>query len=118
MVSPLSSFLLWLGPFLSRGSAAEWVMLAVWLVLPVALLAGAWRGRMRAVFTARDNAPVFVVLLGLPAVTIVTTIACGVFEVLWLEVAAAVGLAGLVAAVAGFGSARRVRPGLPETRAV
>ncbi len=48
MVSPLSQFLLWLAPFFTKGSNAEWVMLAFHLIFPIILLAVFWRGRMKA----------------------------------------------------------------------
>lgn len=43
----LAKFLLWAAPFYERGSSAEWVMLAVNLVVPVGMLLFAWRGRMK-----------------------------------------------------------------------
>jgi len=54
MVSPLSPFILWLGPFASQGGATEWVMLAATLVVLTAVLI-AWRGRNRALITWRDD---------------------------------------------------------------
>lgn len=46
MVSPLSSFLLWLGPWFSKGGWTEYVMFAgVFVILAVILTV--WRGRMR-----------------------------------------------------------------------
>jgi hypothetical protein len=38
MVTPLSQFLLWLAPFGSKGSFSEWIMFAVFLVVPAALV--------------------------------------------------------------------------------
>ena len=42
-----SQFLLWAAPFYEQGSSAEWVMLAVNLLVPVGMLLFAWRGRMK-----------------------------------------------------------------------
>jgi hypothetical protein len=38
LVSPLSNFLLWAGPLLTKGSIGEWMMLAVHLIVPALLL--------------------------------------------------------------------------------
>ena len=54
MVSPLSTFMLWLGPFFAKGGATEWVMLALtFVVLTVVLIA--WRGRNHDAITWRDD---------------------------------------------------------------
>lgn len=60
MVSPLSAFLLWLGPFLSRGGWIEYVMLGlVFAALVAALLR--WRGRIKQPLSLRED-------YGIPAV--------------------------------------------------
>jgi hypothetical protein len=85
LVSPLSQFLLWLAPFFRKGSPVEWVLLAVHLVVPLALLPLAWRGRMNGRLTVRGDLPVFLV----PALFHVSDFACtlvgGYTEILWLE---------------------------------
>jgi len=54
MVSPLSAFLLWLGPFLSRGGWIEYVMLGlVFVALAAALLK--WRGQIREPLSLRED---------------------------------------------------------------
>ncbi|MCK4531019.1 MAG: hypothetical protein KAU44_07555 [Candidatus Marinimicrobia bacterium] len=37
MVSPISQFLLWLGPIFSKGGVSEWIMLGVWFLVPTVL---------------------------------------------------------------------------------
>jgi len=54
MVSPLSAFLLWLGPIFDKGGTSEYVMLGVALAAMLAVLV-AWRGRMRRRLTWRDD---------------------------------------------------------------
>ncbi|MDR3344884.1 MAG: carotenoid biosynthesis protein [Oscillospiraceae bacterium] len=46
MVSPLSAFLLWLGPFFKKGGVTEYIMLGLTFAVFFVLLA-VWRGRMR-----------------------------------------------------------------------
>jgi len=54
MVSPLSSFILWLGPIFSKGGVTEWVMLGLVFVILTAVLI-AWRGRNRETITWRED---------------------------------------------------------------
>jgi hypothetical protein len=54
MVSPLSSFLLWLGPFFTKGSFSEYIMLGLVFVLLTVTLA-IWRGRMRRKLTWQED---------------------------------------------------------------
>jgi hypothetical protein len=54
MCSPLSSLLLWLGPWCERGSNAEYLMLGLCFVAFFALLI-AWRGRMRKRLTWKED---------------------------------------------------------------
>jgi hypothetical protein len=62
MVSPLSSFLLWLGPWGQRGSATEYVMFSAMFVLYAVILA-VWRGRVRGGWSHASVA-VFPVVFG------------------------------------------------------
>ena len=96
LVSPLSSFLLWLGPFFSKGSATEWVMLAALTALTVILVVVTWRGRSDTRLTLRDEIPLVLVLVGLPVTEVVFTIIGRYWNVLPLEAGAAALGAGLV----------------------
>ncbi|MDR1539959.1 MAG: carotenoid biosynthesis protein [Clostridiales bacterium] len=62
MVSPLSSFLLWLGPWGQRGSVTEYPMFMAMFVL-LGLIAIIWRGRMRSTFNKREDV-VFPIVFG------------------------------------------------------
>ncbi|MFZ5910304.1 MAG: hypothetical protein ACOYYU_09840 [Chloroflexota bacterium] len=84
MVSPLSQFLLWLGPSGAKGSNAEWVVLTFHLLFPSILLAALWRGKMNYSLTIRDDLPVFLVIVGFHLSDILCAVAGGFQEVLWL----------------------------------
>ncbi len=83
MISPVSQFLLWLGPIFQKGQPAEWVMLAFHLLLPAALLVFLWRGKMTARFTL-DDLPVFVLPTALHLSDLLFTLAGGFSEILWI----------------------------------
>jgi hypothetical protein len=99
VVSPLSRFLLWLEPFLFKGSYGEWIMLGVWLAAPVTLLGAFWRGRMKKRFLITENLPVVLTLGGLPLVTVIWTLASGFYQIVWIEILAMLALVGLLTAV-------------------
>jgi hypothetical protein len=84
MISPLSQFLLWLGPFFAKGSNAEWIMLAFQLVFPLVLLAVFWRGRLRAPITLKGDWPIFAVVVLFHLSDILFTVAGGFTVILWL----------------------------------
>lgn len=86
MVSPISQFLLWLGPFFSKGSNAEWVMLGFHLIFPMLLLFIFWRGRMKYPVTLKEDLPVFAVIGVFHLADILFTLAGGYTEILWLVV--------------------------------
>ena len=96
LVSPLSDFLLWLGPFLQKGSAAEWIMLVFYLCTSAVLLAAAWRGRMLRKLSFRDDVPVFLVFTVSHVSNIVFAAAGGYYEILWLQILAAAVQIGLI----------------------
>lgn len=87
MVSPLSRFLLWLWPVFRPGGSAEWVVLAADLLVPIALLAVLWRGRMCGPF-ARDDLPIFVVPIALHLSDLAFAIAGRFYGILWIVVVA------------------------------
>jgi hypothetical protein len=83
MISPLSRLLLWLGPVFQKGQPVEWIMLAVHLLVPTALLVFFWRGRMTGPFT-RDDLPIFVFPTVLHLSDILYTLLGGYTEILWI----------------------------------
>jgi hypothetical protein len=86
MVSPVSQFLLWLAPFFSKGSHAEWIMLGFHLVFPIFLLLFFWRGRMKRPVTLKEDLPVFAVIGLFHLSDLLFTLAGGYTEILWLVV--------------------------------
>ncbi len=90
MVTPLSSFLLWLQPFFAKGSQAEWIMLAFHLAFPSLLLLFVWRGRMKAPLSLAGDLPIFAVVVVFHLMDIGGALAGGFSEVLPLVVASSV----------------------------
>ena len=89
MISPLSSFLLWLSPIFSKGSWIEWVMLAFHFILPTAFLAFIWRGKMKAGYDKKDLL-IFLLPLILHLSDITFSIAGGYNGILWIGILATV----------------------------
>lgn len=87
MISPLSSFLLWLGPIFTKGSGVEWALLGFHLALPTAFLIFLWRGKMKAGFSKQDL-PVFLIPLVLHLSDVVFTLVGGFSEILWIVILA------------------------------
>jgi hypothetical protein len=96
MVSPISQFLLWLAPFGTKGSNAEWIMLAFHLIFPTILLAVFWRGRMKTPVSLKDDYGVFAVFVLLPLSNILFAISAAYTEVLWLVLLSSFMLWGLL----------------------
>ncbi len=96
LIAPQTRFFLWMEPFFQKGSVGEWIMLGVWLAVPVILLLSVWRGRMKEGMSFKDEPIVYLTLVGLPLVNLAFTVIHSVFQVLWLEAAAAALLIGLV----------------------
>jgi hypothetical protein len=86
LISPLSQFLLWLGPFFSKGSNAEWAMLAFHLVFPAVLLAFFWKGRLKSPITLKGDLPILAVVVLFHLSDLFFTIAGGFNTILWLVV--------------------------------
>jgi hypothetical protein len=86
MVSPISQFLLWLGPFGAKGTTAEWFMLGFHFAFPLLLLAIVWRGRMKFALSLRADFPVFLVVIGFHLADIIACLAGGFGDVLWLVI--------------------------------
>ena len=86
LVTPLSSFLLNLWPFFPEGSAAEWVMLIVVLVVPPILFVIFWHGRMTDGYSIKGDFPLFFALGGFPILNVLFTLIGGYTQILWLEI--------------------------------
>lgn len=101
LVSPLSRFLLWLWPFMDKGSVAEWIMLAILGLAGILASVVAVRGKASGrggsgavapgapggrglVAAARAEWLPVLVLAGLPLLNVAFCVGGGQWEVLWL----------------------------------
>jgi hypothetical protein len=104
LVSPLSSFLLWLAPFGQKGSAYEWWMLGIDGALGLGLLLF-YTGRKRgALLPFRRDWPAWLVLCGLPLLNLVACVVGGyreIFGLVTLATAASLVTTALMATVYG-----------------
>jgi hypothetical protein len=99
MVSPLSQFLLWLGPFGAKGYNVEWIMLAFHLIFPSLLLIIFWRGRMKSALNLKEDLPIWAIPTLFHLSDILATLAAGKYEVLWLVILASLAHLALLGAI-------------------
>jgi len=123
LVSPLSRFLLWLWPFMGKGSVAEWIMLGVLGLAGLAAVgASVWgargtagRGQLGAAASggsgvralaaaARKEWLAVLVLAGLPLLNVGFCLGGRQWEVFWLVTLGAALEAGLVALLLSRGT--------------
>jgi hypothetical protein len=111
LVTPLSNFLLWLAPFMGKGSASEWFMCVFYLIFAAALLLLFWRGRMLRKLSFADDAPIFLVFAVIHVSNIIFALIGGYHEILWLQILAGVTQISLILLVyiRGKGLRRRLR---------
>jgi hypothetical protein len=98
LVSPLSRFLLWLWPFMEKGSAAEWIMLAVYGGLGLLFLALFFRRKEGRDLSLAAEPTIYLVLALLPATNLIACVGGGFWDVLWLVALAVFLEAGFVIA--------------------
>ncbi len=110
LVTPLSNFLLWLGPIFTKGSQVEWFMLGFHLIFPGILLAVFWRGRMKSSLTLKGDFPIFAVTLLFHLFDILVAIASGFYEVLGLVLAASAVHLALLGLIYDRGSKIKSKP--------
>lgn len=111
LVTPLSNFLLWLQPFMQKGSVSEWIMMVFYLCMAAALLAVFWRGRMLRKLSFKDDLPIFLVFTASHISNIIFALIGGFYEILWLQILAASVQLGLIFLIymRGRGLRRRLR---------
>jgi hypothetical protein len=100
LISPLSQFLLWLAPFMAKGSAGEWIMLAAFFAMGIGIMAGLWRGRTGESLNLRSEWPIFLVFGGFHLIDMGLCLAPGAISALPLVLAASAaqwGMLGLFA---------------------
>jgi len=89
MVSPLSAFLLWLGPMFDKGGITEWIMLAVWFIIPLTLLFIFGRKYTKPL-DAKTDYLIFVMLIGFHVVNIFFALIGQYWEILPLQIGIAI----------------------------
>ena len=94
LVSPLSNFFNFMGPFFPRTSNMQWVMLIALSVITVGVLLLAfvkfWDRRFVSSLNYRKDFPIMFTFLGIPLVNTIFCIIGGYTQVLWLVVLAQV----------------------------
>lgn len=110
LVTPLSQFLLWLAPLMTKGSASEWIMMATHLAVATVLLIVFWRGRMLHRLSFREDMPVFVVFITSHVSNIAFALVGGFYGILWLQLLAAAVEIGLILFIAARGKTLSSNP--------
>ena len=92
LVSPLSNFFNFMGPFFPRTSNMQWVMLIALSVITVGILVLAfvkfWDRRFVSSLNYRIDFPIMFTFLGFPLINTLFCVIGGYMEVLWLVVLA------------------------------
>jgi len=94
LVSPLSKFLLWLDPFMRKGSAAEWIMLGALGGISLAILVVFGRKPIDGAEPGRGEWPALLTLVGIPLLNLALCLACGYGDALPVVAVAALAQAG------------------------
>jgi hypothetical protein len=84
-----SNFLLWLGPFMAKGSISEYIMMGFYLVFAAALLLFFWRGRMLNGISFKEEYPIFLIFFVSHASNIIFALIGNFREIIWLQLLAA-----------------------------
>jgi hypothetical protein len=106
LYSPLTAFLMWLGPFWSKGGVTEWIMLIFNTSVGAVVLALLWRGKMKRVLSMREDWPVPMVFVSFHVANILFAVIGGHFDILWVQAVATVAQIGILALIWSRGSAK------------
>jgi hypothetical protein len=94
LVSPISNFFNYMGPFFSRASNMQWVMLISLSVISVGVLVLAfvkfWDRKVISSMDYKKDFPIMFTFLGFPLVNTIFCIIGGYMQILWLVVLAQV----------------------------
>ncbi|MHB8070409.1 MAG: carotenoid biosynthesis protein [Candidatus Cryosericum sp.] len=85
LVSPLSSFLLWLAPFFTKGGVTEVIMLCSAFALFIAVMI-IWRGRMTTALSLRGDYPILMIFVGLHVCNLLFAVIGGYWDILPITV--------------------------------
>ena len=89
LVSPLSSFLLWLGPIFKKGGATEVIMLCFAFALFIVVMI-IWRGRMKSGLSLRADYPILMTSVGFHVFNLLFAVIGGYWDILYITVPFAV----------------------------
>jgi len=83
LVSPLSSFLLWLAPVLKKGSIGEVIMLcfAFTLFIVVTII---WQGKMKRGLSLREDYPILMTSIGVHISNLLFAVIGGFWNILYI----------------------------------
>jgi len=81
LVSPLSSFLLWLAPIFKKGGITEVIMLCFAFTLFIMVMV-IWRGKMKKGLSLREDYPVLMILIGFHVCNVLFAIIGGYWNIL------------------------------------
>lgn len=94
LLSPISNFFNYMGPFFNRTSDMQWVMLVSLSVISVGILALAfvkfWDRRVVSSLNYKKDFPIMFTFLGFPLANTLFCVIGGYMEILWLVVLAQV----------------------------
>jgi len=82
MVSPLSSFLLWWGPFMNKGSIAEIVSIALFSLSFLVLLIWGWKGKMTRFLSFQNDWIIIVSVSVFHGINLLFTLIGGYWHIL------------------------------------
>ncbi len=99
LYSPLTAFLMWLGPFWSKGGTTEWIMFLFDTAVGVVVLALLWRGRMKQAFSLREDWQVPMIFVSFHVANILFAVVGRHFEILGVQVVAAAAQIGMLALI-------------------
>jgi len=85
LVSPLSSFLLWLAPVFKKGSIGEVIMLCFAFALFVVVMI-VWRGRMKNRLSLREDYPILMASIGFHISNLLFAVIGGFWNILYITV--------------------------------
>lgn len=85
LVSPLSSFLLWLAPIFKKGGVTEVIMLCFAFVLFIVVMI-IWRGRMKSGLSLREDYPILMTSIGFDISNLLFAVIGGFWNILYITV--------------------------------
>ncbi|MCX7028252.1 MAG: carotenoid biosynthesis protein [Spirochaetes bacterium] len=113
LVSPLSQFILWLAPFMKKGSAGEWIMLGVNASVGlVFFFVFAWPAVRKQARREREI-PAVLILIVIPIMNFAICLVGGYWDIAWLVGASTIILAGSTAVAIARTALRPTRSGTP-----